>query len=269
MTAFGFLPQILQPTRITEYSSTIIDNIYGNNFTDVSYGGNILIQFADHFSQFISVKKEINKIKPTAVYKRDYSNFDEGSFIDDVRIQNWSVRNTNDTNSKFNDFLWRTEGCIDRHAPLKKLNKKQLKKLAKPWINNYLLKMISHRERLLHKTREDPLNHYKKRIYNLFRNRITRETKKAKKQYYKQFFENNVNNMKKTWQGIKQIINLNNKSGQQITQLCVSGKEINTNKEMADTSLLMLDLNLIKKFLFVKNLEVPNFTLILESHIPF
>ena len=31
MTSFGFLPHLLQPTRITEYSSTVIDNIYGNN----------------------------------------------------------------------------------------------------------------------------------------------------------------------------------------------------------------------------------------------
>ena len=31
VTSFGFLPHILQPTRITEYSSTVIDNIYGNN----------------------------------------------------------------------------------------------------------------------------------------------------------------------------------------------------------------------------------------------
>ena len=32
VTSFGFLPHILQPTRITEYSSTIIDNTYGNHF---------------------------------------------------------------------------------------------------------------------------------------------------------------------------------------------------------------------------------------------
>ena len=39
----------------------------------------------------------------------------------------WNANNSNDTNSKFNDFLWRVEGCVDRHAPLKRLNKKQQK----------------------------------------------------------------------------------------------------------------------------------------------
>ena len=88
MTPYGFLPHILQPTRITEFISSIIDNIYGNNFEQDSYGGNILIKFSDHFSQFISVKKDIVKVKPKAIYKRDLANFDEESCIDDVSIQN-------------------------------------------------------------------------------------------------------------------------------------------------------------------------------------
>ena len=46
------------------------------------------------------------------------------------------------------------------------------------------------------------------RAHKLFRNRITREIKKAKKEYFKQFFEDNLNNMKKTWQGIKKHINI-------------------------------------------------------------
>ena len=123
ITSLGFLPHILQPTRITESSSTIIDNIYGNNFTQETCGGNILIKFSYHFN-----KKKISKVKPNAVYKRDYSNFVDTDFTDDVTVQNWNANNYNDTNSKFNDFLWRIEGCVDCHAPLKRLNKKQQKK---------------------------------------------------------------------------------------------------------------------------------------------
>ena len=63
MTSFGFLPHILQPTRISDFSSTIIDNIYSNNLEQDSYSGNILIKFADHFSQFLSVNKAIMKFK--------------------------------------------------------------------------------------------------------------------------------------------------------------------------------------------------------------
>ena len=235
MTSSGFLPHILQPTRITEYSSTVIDNIYGNNFEQISQSGNILIKFADHFTQFLSINKEVTKIKQNTVYKRDFREFNEESFIDDICIQNWTAKNPAGTNPKIDDFLWRLDGCIDRHAPLKKMNKKQLNKISKPLINKFILKMISHRDRLFKKKKEDPLNQHIKQSYNLFRNRTTREIKKSRRKYYKEYFEGNLNNMKKTWQGIKQIININNKAGVQINQLCHKGKQINTNQEMANT----------------------------------
>ena len=146
---------------------------------------------------------------------------------------------TNDVNSKFDDFLWRVEGCVDRHAPLKKLNKKQIKLKSKPWINGYILKMINHRERLFRKKKEDPINIVFKNAYNLFRNRITREIKKAKKEYYKKYFEDNLDNIKKTWQGIKQIINLNNKTESQVTQLNYMNKQVNTNLGMANAFTVM------------------------------
>ena len=175
------------------------------------------------------------KEKPKVVYKRDYSSFVETDFIDDISIQNWNVKEYDDTNSKFNDFVWRVECCIDCHAPLKRLNKKQLKKMSNPWINKDIIKMISHRERLLHRKKDDPSNQHLERSYKLFRNRINREIKKSKKKYYKEYFENNISNMKKTWQGIKQIINMNNKLGPKITQLNYKGKMVDTNEDIANT----------------------------------
>ena len=234
MTSFSFLPHILQPTRITEYSTTLIDNIFGNNFEQESISGNILIKFADHFSQFLSVNKEVIRLKSQDVYRRDLTNFDEKSFTDDISIQNWNVNNLEETNIKFDDFLWRLNGCLERHAPIKKLNKKQIKKMSKPWINKYILKLISKRDRLFQKRKENPLNNEIKFIYNLFRNRVTREIKKSKKIYYKEYFESNLNNMKKTWTGIKEIINLNKNDKSQVSQLQYKGKNINDNETMAN-----------------------------------
>ena len=41
--------------------------------------------------------------------------------------------------------------------------------------------------------------------------------------------------MRKTWQGIKQIINMNNKLGPQITQLNYKGTMVDTNEDIANT----------------------------------
>ena len=82
---------------------------------------------------------------------------------------------------KFNDFIWRIEDCVERHVPIKKINKKQSKRSTKPWINNEIIKMIGHRDRRFHRKKDNPLNHRIRSAYNLFRNHITREIKKAKK----------------------------------------------------------------------------------------
>ena len=95
--------------------------------------------------------------------------------------------------------------------------------------------MISHRDRLFKRKKENPLNNHIKCIYNLFRNRVTREIKKAKKEYYQVYFENNLNNMKNTWKGIKEIINPNNKTNaRQFSNIDYDGKQINTNLGMAN-----------------------------------
>ena len=41
--------------------------------------------------------------------------------------------------------------------------------------------------------------------------------------------------MKNTWQGIKQIININNKGGPQTSQLFYKGMQINTHESMVNT----------------------------------
>ena len=89
MTASGFLPQITQPTRITETTMTIIDNIYTNTFTDNIYSGNLLLEIADHLAQFVCTdNKNISKTNDD-MYKRDYTNWNEQSFLDDLSVQNW------------------------------------------------------------------------------------------------------------------------------------------------------------------------------------
>ena len=69
LTALSFLPTILQPSRITDHSFTLIDNIFSNNFDNETTSGNILLLLSDHFPQFLFVNKHIPRIK-----KRIYIN---------------------------------------------------------------------------------------------------------------------------------------------------------------------------------------------------
>lgn len=222
MTSNGFLPQITLPTRITPDSMTVIDNIYSNTFKNEIQSGNILIQIADHLAQIAMINKPRIKIENnTNMYKRDYKNLNEESFLDDISIQQWD-NNSNDPNEMFNDFLWRLESSVNRHAPLRKLSKKEYKLKSKPWISVFIQRKIRHRNELFSRKKKNPTDEYVAQAYNRFRNSVNRDIIKAKRNYYSTYFENCKLNMKKTWKGIKEIINNKPNPVIQISQLKVN-----------------------------------------------
>ena len=81
---------------------------------------------SNHFSQFLSIKREKIDYKNLNIFHRDYSKFQSQQFRDDISIQNWNS-NRSKVNELFIDFHSKLEGCVDRHAPIKKLSPKEIK----------------------------------------------------------------------------------------------------------------------------------------------
>ena len=54
LCSYGFLPQIIQPTRVTDHHYL---NIFSNNLIDET-SGDILLTVCEHFSQVVSIKRE-------------------------------------------------------------------------------------------------------------------------------------------------------------------------------------------------------------------
>ena len=52
MCSYSFRPLILQPTRVTSKTATLIDNIFINDITCHTVGGNIISSISGHFFQF-------------------------------------------------------------------------------------------------------------------------------------------------------------------------------------------------------------------------
>ena len=122
------------------------------------------------------VKRSVDINITTKYYKHDYKNFKEDLFLADFSIQNWSnLENENiDSFKNFNDFLWRVNSCVGKHAPMKRLSKKQIELHLKPWITNRIIKMMSHRVKLFLKwikSRGDVQTH---NACKKFRNRTRR-----------------------------------------------------------------------------------------------
>ena len=107
---------------------------------------------------------------------------------------------------------------IDNYAPLIKLSKKEIKQLSKPWITIGIRNSISRRDKLLRKFikckdlgRKNELH----QEYKILRNEIVSLIRTSKNNHYRNFFSDNSKDIRKTWKGIKSIINIHNiKSGQ-------------------------------------------------------
>ena len=233
LTSYGLFPMILLPTRVTKDSATIVDNIFTNNLNNPLTSGNIITDISDNYSQFLLVENQKIDNKNITIYKRDYSTFSENSFRDDVSIQNFNDQ-LDDVDDQFQDFYLKLQGCVDRHAPLKKLTPREIKLEQKPWISKELIKMIKIKNKLFNRKKRQPNNDNIKILYNIFRNRVNREIIKSKKNYYTILLENN-NNSRKIWEGFKSIINTKNTKRSNITQLKVNERIINNPKEIAES----------------------------------
>ncbi len=140
---------------------SIIGNIFSNICDLDTKSGKILKQIADHFPQFLIVKKLVSSNKTMSYYQHDYSKFDEEKFLADFNNLNFDYLNDNqsDINLKFNKFLGTLESIVEKHAPFKKLTKKDIKLQNKPWINSKIRKMMKFRDKLLKKLKKkhDPI----------------------------------------------------------------------------------------------------------------
>ena len=137
MSSFGLIPKIIQPTRITKKTATIIDDIFTNNLTVNTTSGNLLTDFSDHFAQFVSIERKKIDYKSINIYKRDYSGFVEENFKNDISNQNFNDNST-DLNVKFEKFYSQLNHCVEQHVPLKKMSPKEIKEKSKPWITLHI-----------------------------------------------------------------------------------------------------------------------------------
>ena len=53
MYGFGLFPLINKPSRITEFSQTLIDNIFTNNIETVNNSGLLINDITDHLPVFV------------------------------------------------------------------------------------------------------------------------------------------------------------------------------------------------------------------------
>ena len=241
LSSHGFRPLILQPTRVTSASLSLIDNIFTNDITSQSSGGNLTTSISDHFSQFsqIDILKNMH-IKNKEKHGRNWRIFNSNEFREELIRCSWDdvISPTINTHISVSNFYHKIEKLLDEMAPVKKMTQKEIGLRERPWIDHDILVAMFERNKL-HKDfldeRNSIIRNENYENYKTKRNLVTSQLRKAKKKYFNNFFEENQNNIKETWKGIRNLINVSKKSTTNINKLFENGKEITNPIDMADT----------------------------------
>ena len=154
ISSFMLQPLILQPTRISERSQSLMDNIFSNNCQFDSISGNLTCKISDHFPQF-SIFQNFNCTeKPkTPKFGRSFRNFNENEFLLVLNRIDWDKIFGNITcpDQLMDRFLKTLNEVLDIMAPVKKLSKKEASLKMKPWITKGIITSIKVRDKLYKK----------------------------------------------------------------------------------------------------------------------
>ena len=210
-------PSITLPTKINLVKPTIIDNIFTNQIIPEMISGNLCISISDHLPSFLVVPcNNQYQLPKQSIYKRDVKHFDRAEFILDFFDINWDdilQLNMNDVNLSLSLFLEKLDQLFDKHMPWKKVTISELKRKMKPWVTTEIsrkirLKSKTYEKYIKCKKSQGNLKNILLQEYKSLKNEITLLIRNSKKNYYENYFTNNKKNLRKTWEGIKEIINL-------------------------------------------------------------
>ena len=104
----------------------------------------------------LSVTLIINKLstlpKNYKLFKRDYSKLDSEALLSEVGNVNWSEvlgveSGATDVKTVFQNFDDRITEIINKHGPIHKLSRKEIKSLSKPWITPGIKTSIRNKEK--------------------------------------------------------------------------------------------------------------------------
>ena len=216
LTSNNLLPHITIPTRITNSSSTLIDNIFTNSTSSNLTSGNLTSSISDHLPQFLIFPDMNKKFIPKRhnIYRRNLEKINKTLFLNEFLSINWDnaidLQNC-DTNLSFESFFSKFNELLDKHAPLIKVSNKKIKNQFKPWITHGIRTSIRKRNKLKNKflRAKDPTNKNNLQMkFKVYRNAIVELIRQSKENHFKIFFQTNNRNLRETWKGIKSLINI-------------------------------------------------------------
>ena len=202
LNIYSLFPLIKTPTRVTEFSRTLIDNIFTNNFSP-HISGVIQSDISDHFPIFTLTESFLTKTDHCYL-KHNFCKQNLNKLLMYFQSYDWKeVINSVDVDKGFASFNEIFNRALDTFCPV---SANQKHKNKHPWFSYGLRKSLKTKIKLYHKFIKQP-SLSNKQIYSKYKNIFTKLCREAEITYFNNQFLINQKNSKKTWNLIKQNLN--------------------------------------------------------------
>ena len=213
LTSRSFFHTVNVPTRVTDTSSTLIDNFFINTYQYGIKTAAIYSDLSDHFPILLQLfpKKMMKEKKPPEIFRK-FSHETMERFNDALLAENWAdlIHQCN-TNSRTVDcnyeaFHSKYLELYNTYFPAKRHFFSKQNTPRKPWMTIGLLKSCVKKYTLYKKSKTNPTLENKEK-YKIYQSKLKQLLRKAEKLYYNEKFIGALGDTKKTWKLLRTIIN--------------------------------------------------------------
>jgi hypothetical protein len=234
MFSSSLFPAISRPTRVSKTSATlIIDNIFVSPiFASDFVSGALISSISDHLPVFCCTPLLTPILASTpSLQKRNFCTANKERFLQSLQNVDWSQCLSLDAcQSAFSEFYQKFSATFNECFPM--IEAKSRYKSRKPWLTDGLKKAIKTKNKLYAKfvksksnTDLVAYNDYKKALRSILR--------RAERQHYDDLFLRLRNNMRKSWDVIKEVMHIQRTSNPKIA-LMIDNKETSDPLEVAN-----------------------------------
>ena len=243
MITNGLFPAITLPTRFSEHSCTLIDNIFSSEHACITSSGILLSEISDHLPCFASFNLNISYNMPTyRICQRRWTESLMRQLYDDISAVNiYEKLNHNptiDPNINYNILEKTLDSSLNKIMPHKSIKFNKYKHKKSNWITAGIIRSIKFKDKLYKLTKILPneSNEYvtaknNLRVYKSILNKCIRH---AKSFYYTSQLKKFKNNSANTWKILNELMSRKTKYSYPsqfiIDNHDISNKQIISNK---------------------------------------
>ena len=218
MCVNGFLPKITFPTRFAKKSCSLIDQIFCR-FPEpyITFSSAVIMSMiSDHDPCIVSINLLKTKLhNPKFVKLRKFSEDALQHYKEEISNSDTikQIKNglSTDPNTTFNVLLQFLSEAKDKHFPEKTVRFNKYKHKVNKWITAGILHSIQYRDNLYKKLKllcPESIQYQREKLnLKAYNNILSRSIRIAKKDYFINEFEKYKNDIRKTWDTLKSILN--------------------------------------------------------------